>query len=151
MQLSEEQQKAVADWVAAGSSLSDVQDRLKSEFGISLTYMEVRFLIDDLKIQLVDKPSASAAADLLASAKQQGEAEREGAPAGGVSVSVDTVMRPGALVSGKVVFSDGQKAEWMLDQTGRLALNTATPGYRPSQDDVLAFQDQLQRAVQGMG
>lgn len=149
MQLSDEQQKTVADWVAAGLSLSEVQDRLKSEFGVTLTYMEVRFLIDDLKIQLVDKPSASTAADLLAAAKQSGEAEREGA-SGGVSVTLDTVMKPQALVSGKVVFSDGQKAEWMLDQTGRLALNTATPGYRPSQEDVLSFQEQLQRVIQGM-
>jgi hypothetical protein len=64
---------------------------------------------------------------------------------------MDTITKPHALVSGKVTFSDGETAEWMLDQTGRLGLNPGKAGYRPSQADVVAFQDELQRVVQGLG
>jgi hypothetical protein len=48
-----------------------------------------------------------------------------------------------------VTFSDGETAEWMLDQTGRLGLNPTKPGYRPSEADVMSFQRELQRVAQG--
>jgi hypothetical protein len=37
----------------------------------------------------------------------------------------------------------------MLDETGRLGLNPTKPGYRPSQTDIVAFQQELQRVAQG--
>jgi hypothetical protein len=152
MVLQEEHKKSVAAWVAEGASLSDVQKRLKDEFQIALTYMDVRFLVDDLKLQLKeDAPKQSEAADRLAAAKQEGEMQREGgaAPTGGVSVTMDHITKPHALASGKVTFSDGETAEWMLDQTGRLGLVPGKPGYRPSEADVTAFQRELQRVAQG--
>jgi hypothetical protein len=68
-----------------------------------------------------------------------------------VSVTVDQIARPGALVSGKVTFSDGQKADWSLDQMGRLALAAQQKGYRPSQADVQEFQMALQNELAKMG
>jgi len=149
MQLTDEQKNAVAQWVAEGATLADVQRRLKDECGAGLTYMDVRFLVDDLKLQLKEQPKPSEAADRLAAAKQEGESERHAGPVGGVTVSMDAVTRPSALASGKVTFSDGETAEWMLDQTGRLGLNPSKPGYRPSEADVVAFQQELQRVAQG--
>jgi len=151
MDLPEEHKKAVAAWIADGASLSDVQKRLKEELQIALTYMDVRFLVDDLKLQLKEEaPKQSEAAERLAAAKQEGELQREGGPApGGVTVTMDTITKPQALASGKVTFSDGETAEWMLDQTGRLGLVPSKQGYRPSQADVYAFQDELQRAARG--
>lgn len=151
MVLHDEHKAAVAGWVAAGASLSDVQKRLKDEFQIVMTYMDVRLLVDDLKLQLKEEaPKQSEAADRLAAAKQEGEIQREGAaPSGGVSVSMDRITKPHALASGKVTFSDGETAEWMLDQTGRLGLVPGKPGYRPSETDVMAFQRELQRVAQG--
>ena len=70
---------------------------------------------------------------------------------GGVSVSVDTLARPGALVSGKVTFSDGNRAEWYLDQSGRLGLVPQTPGYRPPAGDVQQFQMALESELSKMG
>jgi transposase len=151
MTLNEEQKKLVAAWVAEGASLSEVQRRLKEECEITATYMDVRFLVDDLQLQLKEQPKQSEAVDRLAAAKQEGETARTGPPPGGVSVTMDTITKPQALVSGKVTFSDGETAEWMLDQTGRLGLNPAKPGYRPSQSDVMTFQEELQRVVQGLG
>jgi transposase len=149
MNLSEEDKKSVASWVAEGASLAEVQRRLKEELGVSVTYMDVRFLVDDLKLQLKEQPKQSEAVERLAAAKQEGESARSAPPAGGVSVTMDTITKPHALASGTVTFSDGESADWMLDQTGRLGLNPTKPGYRPSQTDVMAFQQELQRVAQG--
>jgi len=62
MSLSPEQTASVATWVQDGASLSEVQKRIQEDFGISMTYMDVRFLVDDLNVDLVDrapKPDAS--------------------------------------------------------------------------------------------
>lgn len=153
MKLTDEQRALVAAWVADGANLAEVQRRLKDECGMALTYIDVRFLVDDLKLQLKEQPRQSEAADRLAAAKQEGEGERAGAeapPVGGVRVTMDAITKPSALASGKVTFSDGETAEWMLDQTGRLGLNPSTPGYRPNQQDIMAFQQELQRVAQGI-
>lgn len=54
MTLTPEQQQAVAAWVAAGDNLSAVQRRLAEQFHLSLTYRDVRFLVDDLNLELKD-------------------------------------------------------------------------------------------------
>ena len=148
MNLSEEHKQAVASWVAEGATLAEVQRRLKEECGVSVTYMDVRFLVDDLQLQLKEQPKQSEAVERLAAAKQEGENART-APSGGVTVTMDTITKPSALASGKVTFTDGETAEWMLDQTGRLGMNPSTPGYRPTQTDIMAFQQELQRVAQG--
>ena len=152
VKLTEDQKKQVAQWVAEGASLSDVQRRLKEECAVSITYMDVRFLVDDLQLQLKEQPKQSEAVERLAAAKQEGESARS-APStgGGGAVTMDTITKPHALASGKVTFSDGETAEWMLDQTGRLGLNPSKPGYRPSETDVMSFQRELQRVAQGLG
>ena len=64
MNLDETQRKKVAEWIAAGMKLSDIQNRLASELGVGMTYMEVRLLVDDLKLTPKDierpKPPVSA-------------------------------------------------------------------------------------------
>src|SRR5258706_2405904 len=127
MNLDEAQRKQVADWIAAGAKLSEIQNRLAAEFGIKLTYMEARFLVDDLKLtpkdpeppKVVAPPVAAqpAAPGLTTTPVPAGEAADEVLPpASKVSVNVDQITRPGAIISGKVKFSDGQAAEWYLDQ-----------------------------------
>ena len=46
--LTPEQRQQIATWAAEGANLNQIQDRLRSELGISLTYMEARLLILDL-------------------------------------------------------------------------------------------------------
>ncbi|HTA31393.1 MAG TPA: hypothetical protein VK731_12955, partial [Candidatus Cybelea sp.] len=70
---------------------------------------------------------------------------------GKVNVTVDQLARPGALVSGKVKFSDGKTAEWILDQAGRLGLVPAEKGYKPPAADVQEFQMALQQELQKLG
>lgn len=52
MILSPEQKQAVASWVAAGDNLSVVQKKLAEQFKLSMTYRDVRFLVDDLGLEL---------------------------------------------------------------------------------------------------
>ena len=46
--LSDEQKSAVAEWFAAGAGVAEIQKRISSEFGIDLTYLDVRLLVADL-------------------------------------------------------------------------------------------------------
>jgi hypothetical protein len=54
MTLTPEQKAAVATWVTAGDNLSVVQKKLNDQFKLSLTYRDVRFLVDDLDLTLKD-------------------------------------------------------------------------------------------------
>ncbi len=153
MKLDEAQRNQVAAWIAAGLKLADIQKRLASELGLQLTYMDVRFLVDDLKLTPKDPepPKPVAPAPTAAAAPVVPPAEAPPMAGGNVSVAVDQIARPGALVSGKVVFSDGQKADWHLDQTGRLGLVTQQPGYRPAAGDVQQFQAALEAELSKLG
>jgi hypothetical protein len=64
MTLSPEQKKAVTAWVTAGDNISAVQQKLSSEFKISMTYRDVRFLVDDLNLQLKDQAPKVDASDV---------------------------------------------------------------------------------------
>ena len=56
MTLTPEQEKALRQWAAEGASLSDLQARLASEFDLHPSYMDVRFLVLDLGIDLAERP-----------------------------------------------------------------------------------------------
>ncbi|HEY8899679.1 MAG TPA: hypothetical protein VIM61_04650 [Chthoniobacterales bacterium] len=161
MNLSDDQKSAVAAWLEAGATLSDVQKRLREEFQVSLTYLDTRLLVDDLKIQIRDpepepKPAEPVAAEAAPPSPEEppfpdDDLAPPPLPGGKVSVTIDQIMKPGTMISGKVTFSDGENAEWYLDQTGRLGLNPDTIGYRPAERDVLAFQVELQRLARSQG
>lgn len=170
MKLTSEQKETVAAWVAAGATLNEIQDRLKSELGVVLTFMDTRFLLSDLGLTLKppageEEPSVKMDEELPerlaeaegeyralaadADADAEAEAEDPAAPVGParVHVTVDAVTLPGTMVSGKVTFSDGVKGGWYLDQMGQLGLTGIDRGYQPPEADVVAFQRELQRAL----
>jgi len=162
MHLDEAQRQRVTAWVAQGAKLSEIQTRLTEEFGLKLTYMEVRFLVDDLKLTMkepeppkrlapVPEPAPTGGRGAPAAKLPGDEAPPPPTAAGKVSVTVDQIARAGAIVSGKVTFSDGQPAEWYLDQTGRLGVAPKQPGYKPSAADVQQFQAALQAELSRMG
>lgn len=145
MTITDEQKARIAKWIEADADLAKIQQKLKEEFGISLTYLETRFLADDLKLQLKDpEPEPS---DLPA----EPEPLETAPPPGKVSATIDQITRPGAMISGRMTFSDGEKGDWYLDATGRIAMNPSTPGYRPSQEDLMAFQTELERLARAQG
>ena len=170
MTLSEQERLAVSGWLAEGASLSDVQRNLKDAFGIALTYMDVRLLVLEIGAEVKDKPEPKPPQQPIAPSPQEEtygdgmpedvpypEAD-EGAeeplpPMGDVSVNVslDSIVVPGAMVSGTAVFSDGAKARWVIDRYGRFGLEPETEGYRPSQTDMQAFQVQLSTELRRKG
>lgn len=164
MKLDEAQKQKISAWIAEGLKLSDLQKRIASDLGLSLTYMEARLLVDDLKLVPVDsvRPKeekipvlaapASAPAEPAAGPAPPLATAPEAAPAGtSVSVAVDKVTRPGSLVSGTVRFSDGQTGAWYMDQMGRLGVAPSTPGYKPGAADVEAFQQALDKELSRLG
>ncbi len=163
MELTAEQKQKVATWIEAGAKLSDIQQRMGEEFEIRMTYMEARFLMDDLKLSIKE----AVVAEPVAPAADPGpgpeaipngfpdEPEAGSLPApvggGGVVVKLDTITRPGAMVSGTVTFSDGKGAAWYLDQTGRLGMTPDVENYRPTPADVEQFQRALEQQLAKLG
>jgi len=139
--LTPEQKDSLKAWAAEGATMSDIQRRLKEEFGHTLTYMDTRFLILDLGIELIEEEKVV----------PKEEEKPAPVPTGFVTTTMDTLTLPGALVSGKTTFSDGETAVWMLDQTGRPGLDPDTPGYRPTPEDIKEFQKQLRDLIQKSG
>ena len=152
---SDDQKRQIASWVNDGMGLSDIQKKINDDFGIVMTYMDVRFLVDDLNLDLIDEE------DEKEEAEKDEDSDADGTPpspedslddsAGGVQVEMDTVTPPGAMASGSVTFSDGQHKKWTLDQFGRLGLTGGEEGYKPSDEDVMEFQKQLDSALRGKG
>lgn len=160
--LTPEGKQAVAGWINEGMGLSEVQKKLSDEHGLTLTYMETRFLVDDLELALQDP------AEPLPQVLEDGGGEEVGSglenenaeaglasdsssgDGGGVTVEVDKVVRPGAVVSGTATMPDGVSMQWHLDQSGRLGVNPPE-GYQPSEENVAAFQKQLQVALREAG
>jgi hypothetical protein len=157
MNLDEGQKKKVSAWIADGLKLSDIQKRIETDFGLRLTYLEARLLMNELQLSPKDQetkapPVTSKTLETKTTGPAAQPAQTASPPAGGgVSVSVDNVTRPGALVSGKATFSDGQSADWFLDQTGRLGFMPKQQGYRPPEADLEVFQAQLQTELQKLG
>ncbi len=176
MSLSVEQTQAVAQWVRDGASLSDVQKRIQDEFKLSLTYMDVRFLVDDLDVTLVDPAPKADASDVskapppprpAAAAADTGTPDADNAPmaeddfaddealplGGSVTVDVDNVtLIPGAMASGSVTFSDGVTGKWIVDNYGRPGFTEVSQdGYRPSPEDAQAFMQELSLALRKKG
>jgi hypothetical protein len=167
MNLDDAQRTKVVEWIAQGLKLSDIQNRLSSELALRLTYMEVRLLVDDLKLtpkdpeptKPIESPLAAPAAPPAKGARPSAQGPAAEAPQpspaaggpGGVSLAVDQLTRPGAVVSGKVTFSDGITAAWQIDQGGQLGLIPSKPGYRPPPSDVQPFQMALENELAKLG
>ena len=163
MEFSEEQKETIKQWVEEGCGLAEIQRRISSELGTSMTYMDVRFLILDLDVAIKEEedktpepppppmPAAPAAAPPPTEPEPPAAPPPGDAGAGDVSVELDRLIKPGAIVSGSVTFSDGVTATWMLDQLGRLAIDPSQPGYRPSDADNEAFVRALQAEVAKKG
>lgn len=139
--LTEEQINTIKDWATQGERLAGIQRRMREEMEISLTYMETRFVVLDLGITLEeDKPEEPIA-----------QIVQPIVPTGKTTVTMDSLALPGAIVSGRVEFSDGESGIWMLDQMGRPSLDLNTPSYEPTEEDILEFQKQLRSLIQSTG
>lgn len=166
MKLDESQRKQVVAWISEGLKLSEIQNRIASELSIRMTYMDVRLLVDDLRLIPKDENAPTTAARLSvksssipysskpdASQALPSNDKTASGPSqiGQVTVGVDQIAKPGTVVSGKVTFTDGNKAEWHLDETGRLGLLPEQSGYHPSAGDLQQFQAALEKELSKSG
>ena len=176
--LSEEQKSAVAEWFAAGAGVAEIQKRISEEFGLDLTYLDVRLMVADLPQPVEPEPPAPEPAaegsglDEGADGFDAASGDAETAFSDGakpmqrtvpqdessgeqtlaeLSVSVDPLAPPGAIACGSVVFSDGTAGKWVLDQMGRLGLSGLPEGYRPPPEDGAQFQAKLVAALRAKG
>lgn len=151
MKFTDKQKSAVVEWLGQGRSLSDIQQALKVDYDLTITYMELRFMVDDLEIPLNEDPVE----DPVDASEDASEAVLEPEPVldpSGVQIDVDALVLPGALVSGSVTFSDGESLKWQLAATGQLGLIPGdNPDYRPSPEDVQSFQEQLEEVLRSKG
>jgi|UniRef100_UPI003784A9FD hypothetical protein len=152
--LSPQQRQLVEQWAAEGANLNQIQDRLRSECEMTLTYMEARLLILELGVKIQDKPREvppeekpapppePVAEDKAATLPGDDSADL---PAGGgdLKVTVDEIPPAGAVISGKATFSDGNTVMWFMDQMGRFGMRGPTPGYQPPAADIPVFQREL--------
>ena len=177
MKLTEDQITTIKSWIESGDDLGKIQNQINESFDINLTYLETRFLLSDLKIELNEEeeeeeeepvgetPDKIQDSDNVTentedpeqqetpSGDPEKEETEEGAQPTNINVSVDSITQPQCVISGKVTFSDGQLASWWFDQMGQLGLNPDKEGYTPSREDVAVFQVELRKvlAEQGLG
>ena len=156
MQLEPAQLEAVKSWLAEGASLSDVQKRIKEEFGVSMLYLDLRMLVLDIGATVKEPPKkteppvAQTPADDLAFEDDEDDGGTDPALPR-VAITLDRIMKPGALVSGEAVFPGAQTIHWMLDRSGRVAIDQAPPGFAPTQEEGAAFQNALRDALMKNG
>lgn len=161
----QERNQLIARKLGEGMSLSDLQKLLKNDYGLQMTYLELRLLAAELPVDWgPEKPAAppppaeavSAEGEDLDDDDGDDDGADHGADAAGglgggpTTVTVSKLVRPGAAISGDVVFASGAKAEWFVDTMGRLGLNPTAGSARPTQEDLRDFQVELQRQLSGM-
>jgi hypothetical protein len=143
----EQRKPIVAQMLKEGRSLSDIQDYLRKEEGDSITYMELRLLLSEMPDAKL--PEKELPKPVLPPEPKPTQA---GAAGGGkLSISVDQVPAPGAMLSGYARFSSGAKAHWFLDQMGRLGLEPELGSGKPTQKDMQEFSAELRKMLEQTG
>lgn len=142
----EKRDRFIAEKLNEGLSLSEVQKLLDSELGIRLTYLELRLIAAELEVdwktQDPKQEPATPAEDIDLAADPE-------PAAGGTTVTVSKLVRPGAAMSGEVKFASGAEAEWFVDSMGRLGLNPKPGSGSPTRQDIEEFQVELQKKLTG--
>ncbi|MCH2596637.1 MAG: hypothetical protein MKZ95_12670 [Pirellulales bacterium] len=164
MDITAEQKNKITEWVRQGEDLRHIQSLLKDELNINITYVETRFLLADLGLEPGDEEEeeqeVTAEVEESSSPVDEADSPADDIPppadqeidgGGNVAVTVDSLMKPGAVITGKVTFSDGEAASWLIDQMGQLRLDPETENYRPSAEDIQKFQMELQKAASSQG
>lgn len=146
--LTEDQVSKIRSWAESGDGVPEIQKKLRDEFDIRVTYLETRFLLEDLKIELLPTPEPEPKKEEEPDGVDE---EVEEAVEGAVKMSVDSLLRPGAIISGKADFGGGKVVSWWLDQMGRLGMDAGDPDFRPSEEQVLSFQTELQKVLRKNG
>ena len=148
----EEIKKIVASLLNKGISLSDIQKQLQSEYQLRMTFLDLRLIASEIEaVDWSKQKSEIEAKKAEEKAKEEAEKkalennEERAETEGKTIVEISKLTRPGAIANGSVKFASGAKADWILDQYGRLGLDK--PEGEPTQEDIKEFQTELQKLV----
>lgn len=146
--ISAEMLEQVRRWAAQGVDLNGIQKHLATDFGVHMTYMDLRFLLLDNEIDIAsaaESPKPAPAPAPKAKTIPETPAEEDDVPgppaAGKVQISLDDIQLPGALISGKATFPGGASGAWLIDQMGRFGWRELSG--TPSPQEMQAFQVEL--------
>jgi hypothetical protein len=148
--MSTERDRFIKEKLDEGLSLSDVQKLLVSEFGIRMTYLDLRLLAADLEVNWQKQDDAKAE-----EAKSDDDMDISKIPAEDddatprTKIEVSKLARPGVALSGSVEFLSGAKGDWFLDSYGRLGFEAAEGSGKPTEEDLQDFQVELQNKLAG--
>lgn len=152
----DEIKKYVAELLNKGVSLSDIQKQLRSEKGVTMTFLDLRLIASEIenidwskqqiekseKIKKIE-PDKGALPD---EEDELMDGDNENTAASGTTiVEISKLTRPGTIANGSVKFASGIKANWMIDQFGRLGLDKPTG--EPTPQDIKEFQAELQKML----
>jgi len=122
-----------------GIKLSEIQDVLKNEHQINMTFLDLRLLAAGL--ENVDwgqhEPEQEAEEDAQDAVPQSGDGETH--------IEVSKLARPGAIANGSVQFASGATADWLVTSMGQLSLENNIG--EPTPEDIQDFQVKLQDAL----
>ncbi|MBQ7651583.1 MAG: hypothetical protein IJS15_11525 [Victivallales bacterium] len=165
----QERDELIMEKLNSGMSLSDLQKLLDSEYGMKMTYFELRMIVSELRIewdkqekkhkpaipmQPAPAPQASeqkAAEPLNGFADEELSSDDDEAEdaEGGTVVTIDDAPMQGAVMSGSVKFASGASGKWMMNRMGQLGLASLDEGSeQPTQDDLMLFQQELQTVLE---
>ncbi len=139
----EERNRLIATKLDEGLSLSEVQKLLSNDYAVTMTYLELRLIAADLEVDWKKQDKAVPVKEKEATPTAEAEAQPK------TKLSISKLVRPGASMSGDVEFASGAKAEWFVDSMGRLGLNPASGSEKPTEDDLMDFQTELQQKLAG--
>ncbi|MCM8526924.1 MAG: hypothetical protein NE327_10430 [Lentisphaeraceae bacterium] len=139
--------KIVAKNLNEGLTLNEIHKILSEKHSVKMTFMELRLLsseIEDMDWSQFDPKKEEPEEDETADTQDvSGEVED------GTQIEMHKVQRPGAMMSGSVVFLSGIKGQWMIDQFGSLDLALEDDTQQPTEEDMEDFQMTLRRKLQG--
>ncbi len=161
----DEVKKIVYESLQKGVSLPEIQKILHDK-GEIITFLDLRLMASELenvdwKNLAGEKEKEKAAADAAAKKKEEKAARKDedaggeedvisgdkGEWTGGTKIEISKLARHGVALSGSATFASGVKADWFVDQMGRLGLEKATG--KPTPEDIQEFQVELQKSLQG--
>jgi len=142
--LSEDQVSQIHAWAEEGDDLAALQKKINEELEVKVTYMETRFLVDDLKVEIKSpEPEPEPDSEETVEDELAGTLPLQGDP-NAVTVSIAKVQRPGTMISGTAMFGG-------VDNMGQLGMSPSNPEFKPTQQQQQAFQMELQAAASREG
>ena len=168
----QERDELIMEKLNSGMSLSDLQKLLDSEYGMKMTYFDLRMIVSGLRIEwdkqekkrkpviaaqpaqapkaapAPQKPEPAMAAEEDAEVSEGEDDEfadekaDEETAAGGTVVTVDDAPMPGAVMSGSVKFASGASGKWMMNRMGQLGIASLDEGSAQPTQDDLMLFQQ---------